>query len=281
MRRFSAWAVGLVAAAVVIGCGPGKEIPDEVPGPKALIGPASDPLGPAASASDPEAKAVVDRAVKAITENVPGGLGKAKVSRAVYKGEMQLPQRSAMTKMERTIEAVWPDQALVIIAFKEEQPQTAAPSVSLGLNHNEGWMKNGSALVPGNPADMAQIIQTDVTAQYWLMLGPALAETRLVAYDLKKTAGGSTVKLAFPNMPVLRVTFEDKSGLPVQVEYNPVEQQQRLHKVLKMSDHKPTGGLLLPAALELFQNDRLTERWATESWEFPEKIDPSHFEAPK
>ena len=92
------------------------------------------------------------------------------------------------------------------------------------------------------------------------MLGLTLAEPRAVAFEPAKTPAGTTVRLALPDLPVLQVTFEEKTGLPVRVEHHPVENHQRLHKVFVMSEHKPAGGLLLPSKLEFTQNDTLADR---------------------
>ena len=79
----------------------------------------------------------------------------------------------------------------------------------------------------------------------------------------------------------LRLRLDEKSGLPVRVEYNPIELRDRVSKVATFADHKPHGDLLLPTSLELTQNGRPAEKWTLEKWEFPEKIDAAVFEAPK
>lgn len=282
MRHFSACAVGVVVAAV-IGCGPGKELPDAVPDRKPEVGSGAgtDPFGPAPAASDPAAKDVLARAVKAVTENVPGGLDKAKVSRVILKGSLQRPDKPDMSKVTRTIEAVWADKALVVDDYHGVEK-----NMSFLLRYPNGWLKNGEALIPQTPSEVGRIYRTDLLAQHWLPLGITLADPQAVAWELSKTPAGdkpatTAVKVALPEMPVLRVTFDDATGVPVRVEYHPVERDVRAHKVMVWADHKPSGGLLLPGSVEFTQNGRLAERWMSATWEFPEKLDVEKFERPK
>ncbi len=276
MSRFSGWCSGLLFAAVVLGCGPAKELPDEVPEQKDHTGPSADPLGPAPSQSEPQARAILDRAVKAITENVPGGLEKAKTARVVYQGSIQRPESTDMTKAARTIETLWPDRAVVTDDYNGVFLTT-----TFFLRMNLGWLKNGPNMVPENPAEVGRILHSDLMAQHWLLLGLPLADPKGVAFAATKTPDGMTVKLTMPNTPVYRITFAEATGLPVRVEYHPVERQQRVHKIFSVSGHKPAGGLMLPTTLEYKQNNTLGERWALSSWEFPEKIDPARFDPPK
>lgn len=280
MRHFSVWAVA-VAAAVAVGCGAGKELPDQVPDRKRETGPAPDPFAPAPAASDPAAKAVLDRAVKAITEAVPGGLDRAKVSRVTYKGMLQRPDKPAMSSVVRTIEAVWPDRGRVVDDYKGVEK-----NMTFLLRSPNGWLKNGETLIAQNPAEVGRIYRTDLTAQYWLPMGLTLAEPNAVAFAMGKSPpgeqpAGMVVKLALPDLPVLRVTFDDKSGVPVRVEYHPVERDVRAHKVLVLDEHKPSGGLLLPGRVDFTQNDQSAERWASVTWEFPDRLDDTLFERPK
>ena len=62
MRHLSAGACGLLALAVVLGCGPGKEMPTEVRTSTKPTTSSVDPSGTAPTTSDPAAKAVVERA---------------------------------------------------------------------------------------------------------------------------------------------------------------------------------------------------------------------------
>lgn len=275
MRRFSFMAVGL-SVAVVFGCGPGKEMPEDLPQPKVGSTPAAEPVPDSPATSDPAAKAVLDRAVKVITENVPGGLAKARVSRVTYQGAIQRPDSKEMVETVRKIDSVWPDRALVSNEFKGG----LFPTMTFRLRRPHGWGTNGATLIDRNPTETGRAFFNDLVAQHWLPMGLVFADPKVVAYDPKKTAAGTLVKVAFPEAPLLLVTFNDASGLPVQVEYQAVEWGDRAQKLLELSDHKPFGGFMLPGTVKLTQNQRLGERWATQSWEFPETLDESLFARP-
>jgi hypothetical protein len=282
MRQLSAWAAGALVAAVAIGCGPGKELPDPTskstgPGP---VG--GDPKEHVPTTSDPAAKAVTDRALKAITQNSIDQLAKTKSSRVIQRGGIQLPNNPVLTGATRRIEAGWPDRARVAYEFKD----AVAPTITLGIRGPLAWKTQGPTReMVANPTEVAQTLRTDVLAQHWMLLGLPLAEPGVVVFALQKgteaSRAATTVKLALPDLPVFQVTFDDQSGLPVRVEYTTSESGQRLRKVLTTTDHKPSGGLLLPTALEFVQNGVLAEKWTVETWEFPDKLDDTLFDAPK
>ena len=117
MRQFSVCAAGVLVAAV-IGCGPAKELPGTVPERKVETGPGPDPFGPAPAASDQAAKVILERAVKAITENVPGGVAKAKAASATFAGRLMRPENREMADAVRTVEISWPDRERVTDTYK-------------------------------------------------------------------------------------------------------------------------------------------------------------------
>src|SRR5262245_3595802 len=91
MRHFRAWAAGALAAAVVIGCGPGKQLPDEVPKSNTTERTTAEPKEKIPTVSDPAAKEIVDRAIKAFTQNNPDLLAKGKLSKVTANGTVKLP----------------------------------------------------------------------------------------------------------------------------------------------------------------------------------------------
>jgi hypothetical protein len=284
MRRLGTCA-GIVLTAAVIGCGEGKKLPDEVVKPQTTRSVPPDPLGKAPAASEPEAKAVLDRAVKAITQGDPSRLAKARVARSEFRGTMLIKTRAeaALSLEEAGLswEVVWPDRAVVVYSFKE----ALAPPKTFRLRGPEGWMFNGTEKQPESPTDMGQVVAAGVCGQHGVSLGLPLADARGVAFEMRKSQPGSravtSVKLAIPDMPILLIAFDDSSGLPVGLEYHPLEIGNRPRKVVTFADHKPHGDLLLPTRLEVNQNGMLVEKWTLEKWEFPEKIDDAKFDAPK
>lgn len=282
MFRSSAWAA-VVLAAVASGCGPGKEVPSAVtPRPKEQPDQKPDPFGPAPSKSDETARAVVDRAVKVVTENVPGGLEKSRVFRLVYKGTILRPEKLDMVEVTRTAEGVWPDRGRVT----DEYAGGIYPTMSFRLRRPLGWVTNGPIVMDRNPAEVGRVLETGLVGEYWLQIGQTFSDPRLVAFGLEKSPAGelpagTVVKVALPDQPIFRITFDEKLGVPVRVEYHSLEWNNRSHKIAKFGNHKPFAGRLLPGSVDLTQDGRVVERWATDNWEFPEKIDDARFEQPK
>ncbi|MBA4187008.1 MAG: hypothetical protein C0467_03220 [Planctomycetaceae bacterium] len=270
--------MAFLLTAVVIGCGPGKELPDAVVRPKEVSSSAADPNGPAPAASEPAAKAVIDRALGAISGNDPTRLSKAKVAKVTYQGAVKTsPQNTDMTKASRVIETVWPSLALVADDFMGDFPNTA-----FYLRESQGWMRFGPKLNPETlPQVLGPVIRNDLGAWHWMMLGLPLSDPKAIVFGVAKKPGGTSVKVALPDRPVYLVTFDETSGLPVKSEYHPLENQLRVRKVFVMTEHKPVAGLLLPTKIEFTQNDLVAERWSSPNWEFPESIDPARFEQPK
>ena len=124
MRYYSAWAAGGLVAAVIIGCVPGKELPDDIPRPK---GDDQAPKKKIPTESDPVAKEIVDRGIKAYTQNNPSMLGKGKISRVTANGTMQLsptPGEFVPIAKQRTIVTQWPDHVKLTYADKGGTPGT-------------------------------------------------------------------------------------------------------------------------------------------------------------
>lgn len=281
MRHLNRRAVGLLAA-VVIGCGPGKELPDTVPEPTGTKTGTAEPAAKVPATSEPAAKAVTDKAVAAITKNNPGQLAKAKVSRSVSRGQIHIQLDRPADAAIRRIAAVWPDRARVTLEF----PSGIMPTTTLLYRDPGGWMLQGNTTPEGvDPAAVAPRLRTDLPGQHWMLLGLPLADPKAVVYDAQKAAGGikaaTTVKIALPERRVYQLTIDDQSGLITRVDYTMSESGQRVRKGLALADHKEAEGFMLPFTIEYSQNGQPAEKWTIESWEFPEKIDDATFDPPK
>jgi hypothetical protein len=271
MDRFGMLALGLFA--VVIGCGPAKEVPTTVVEPE-THGIGADPFGVAPAESEPEAKALLARAVKAITRGDPSRLEKAKGTIATFQGGVHFPRSPTITAATLHLQALWPDRALVKFEFKE-----VIPTITFRFINPNGWMTPTAPDAVPNPVEVGQRILSDLVAKHALPLGLTLADPRAVAYAYEKISDGAMVKIGVPGMPILRVTIDDKTDLPVKVEYNPVEIGTRVSKVSILRDHEVQGDFLLPTVIELTQDGRPAEKWKLEKWEFRESIDAAVFEA--
>lgn len=286
MSRRAAW-VGLAAvAAVVLGCGPGKELPDDIkigePGEKAITIP---------GASEPAAKEYVEKALKAFTGGKPERAAKAKVSRVVLKGTMLQPveNQNVPVGTVRTIAAVWPDR---FHGTNEHTVQGNTVAVNAWQRRPQLTVMSGAQeLVPPNRAEVERVFTTDNTAQYWMALFQPLTDPKGVVFDLQSTEALSpssgqmqavrVLKLSLPDSPLFQLTFDAKSDLLLRVDYT-VTQGVRRRVQWAAVEHKPgPDGLQLPSKTECRHDGVLIEKWDVDKWEFPEKIDDAEFLPPK
>jgi hypothetical protein len=266
--------LAIVLGALIVGCGPEKELPPTVVQPNTTRGIAPDPLGEPPTASEPEAKAVLDRAVKAITRGDPSRIAKLKTSVATYKGGIHVPNVPSMVDATLRLQALWPDHVLVKYELR-------AATMTFGLTYPTGWKVTGLHDDAVSPTELGGIIYGGVMSQYGISLGLPLADPLTIAAQAREVPGGTSVRVAAPRMTQMLVTFDEKTHLPIRVEHNPIEYSARVIKVITFSGHEPRSEFVIPTAIELTQNGAPAEKWTLEKWEFPEKIDPAVFEAPK
>jgi hypothetical protein len=289
MRHYSLWAVAVLVAAVVIGCGPGKHLPDDIPDPK---GPEqTEPQIKVPAVSDPAAKEIVERAIKAHTQGNPSLLAKGKLSRSTANGTIKLavgPQQEvAPVPTQRAFVARWPDEIKYTLAYKTRPFGT----VTLILRGRLTWeLLNDQPRANVNPEKAEQLMRTDGLAQHWLPLLFPLVEPKAVVFEPRKGVGDppvDTVRFAYPDRPPYALAFDPKSGYLTRVDYHLTDLTGLVFTEWMFAEHKPFGGVMLPTKLTSARTtDRprvreVVQEWTVESWEFPEKIDDKEFEPPR
>ena len=283
MSRRAAW-VGLAAvAAVVLGCGPGKELPEDIkindPDEKPITVPV---------ASEPAAKEYVARAVKAYAGGKPELVARGKVSRVVFKGTMMLPADNQMRPFSatRTMAAVWHDRIYVNndlnISGQPLQVRT--------------WLRGPDLTALPEPdqdnrADLRRSFPADVTGQYWMGLFVPLADPKAVVFDLQtantffahsgQTQEVRQLKLALPELPLYQLTFDAKTDRLLRTDYTTKQGVRRRTQWTAMEHKAGPDGLQLPSRTECRHDGVVVEQWEVEKWEFPEKIDDAEFLPPK
>lgn len=277
MRTSGVWGTWLVAA-VTAGCGPVKELPDEVSRPEEPTARVETDEIP--ERSEPAAREAAERTVRAITGGNPGRLARLRYAVLNYRGSVALPTSPLPAAATLRWEIAWPDRARVTYDI------AAAVRQTFYLRGNLGWRSEGTAAGderPGelNPRDVGRIITTELIAQPGVMLGLTLADPNAVVFDARRQGDAASFRLKLSEAPVLTITCDATTNLPTRVEYQPREFGRPVHKLLVMSDHQPADGLLLPTKLEFSQNHRLGEEWKLDKWEFPEAIDDSRFGPPR
>lgn len=268
-----------VLVAFVLGCGPGKQLPDPSlrgqSGPPAPFAPLIPPK------SDDKAKAIVDAALKATSTGDVSRLEKIKAFRSSAKGYMQRPVGGQTLNLETTreFETVWPNACRVRIESQSMLPLT------VGMRRPMIWMREGDKAVPFPDQRAAETnVAVDTVGHNWILFLVPLLDPRTVVFDPTSATIGDkkihVVRAAVPGYPVFTLTFSD-AHLLVQVEYAQVENGGVVNHVLAFDGHKPFGGVMLPTKVEGTHNGVVVERWTMTKWEAVEKIDDATFDPPK
>lgn len=286
MTRYPIGAAFLLGAALVAGCGQEKELPKVVQPPDGSAG--QQQAVPAQS--DPDAKAVIDRAVKALAG---GDLGRAaayrdkvKASRYGLKGTISIPGETGLQTLDatRAVAAVWPNR---VYGKTETTPQGNRLAVEVWLHRpNFAVANNGQFSALTNIDLLERNFVYDAVGQTWMPLLLPATDPKAVVFDVQSVTRQarvfSVVKLALGDeYPLYQLTFDSKTDELVSAEYTASDNALTRRTLMAFSDHKPgPDGLTLPHALECRHNGVVVEKWAVEKWEFPASIPDDQFAPP-
>ena len=268
----------VVLVAVVIGCGPGKQLPD------AAVKPSTPPVEPTPTIprmSEAKARTVVDAALRATSGGQVARIEKVKAFRSSAKGVMRRPVGGQLLDLDTTreFEAVWPNACRLRLDSQSLKPFT------VGLNRPAIWVREGDQFQPIPDARRAEeIAAIDTLGRDWLMYLVPLYDPKVVAFDASTaTVAGKTfdtVKVSVPGYPLFVLSFNE-AHLLSRIEYTYTENGASITNVLLPTDHKPFDGILLPTKIEYVRNGQLVEQWNMTKWEVVEKMDETIFDVPK
>lgn len=265
-----------LCASQLTGCGPEKALPTDLS--KSDGGPAQQA---APAKSDPEAKAIIDRAVKAFTGGKSELLAKGKFCRVTLKGLMYSVDNSNQSiEATRTLAAAWPDR----LHFTNDSEAFGNKLVV------ESWLRrpefvvtrNGAEHRPPNPAEWEQNLASDLVGQVWMAFLLPPSDPKAVVFDPQtitlERRDLKLVKVSLGGYPVYQLYFDTKSDALARVEYTNTETGVARRTTMIFADHKPgPDGLLLPHRMECLHNKSVVEKWTVEKWEFPETIKDDEF----
>jgi hypothetical protein len=293
MRYPRAWAAGALIAAIVIGCGPAKELPDDVPKSTANSGGPGESRDVVPEKSDPAALEIVDRAIKAHTKSNPVLLARGKISRSTANGTVKLhvgeERQAQQVSGHRTFLARWPNEIKFTLVFHPPHSGTR----TLILKSPFTWTGLNGVQDPNlNPRKVEEDMRADGYGLHWLVLLFPVKEEGNIIFDGRKGLGvgtppADTVRVSIPGRPIYRLHVNPTSGLVTQIDYQHTDQLGPALTEWILSDHKPFDGWLLPTDLKMVRTTErprfrdVVEEWKVEKWEFPEKLDDNAFEAPK
>jgi hypothetical protein len=276
---------GLVLGlAVFVGCGPEKELPKEITistGRERI----SSPVPPT---SEPDALKITEKAIRAATDGHPERLERGKVSKVQSEGDIEwvVGDRRIVTNATRRIEAAWPDRVRV----SYDLGVGTIRQITLGLRRPIGWERavadNGASEVNGFDRAREQLLATDVLGQHWMPLLVPLADPAAVVFGAKtvtddKKQPVDQILLALPGFPTYTLWFDPKTYYLVRVWYvRPDGAGVDETNVLHLSDHKSSGGLMLPGRMRYLKNGIPVEDWKVAEWEFVDSLPDSTFDRP-
>ena len=284
MARHTTWAALAVGVAITIGCGPAKELPNEIP-----KGPTDNaPASGVPAASQPEAKAYVERAVKAYTGGKPELVATGRASRTVLKGRQHKIENVPIEAV-RTVAAVWPDR---FFDRDEQQLQGGKHTITAYLHRpNLAVAQDADEARPSN-AEQEREFASHAAGQYWMALLLPLTDPKAVVYNLRPGTflplGGKEpvpvqiLTLSLGESPPYQLTFDAKTDLLLRVEYSYQHYGTTTAWAWSMADHKISPeGLYLPNKMELRFNNSVGEEWEVQKREFPAAIPDAEFSPPK
>jgi hypothetical protein len=294
MRYHGMWAAGAMLAAILIGCGPGKELPDETPRSPS-DGPGSiESREPIPTSSDPLAREIVDRAINAHTQNHPDRLTQCKISKLTADGTILLP--NARTQQEESVPtrmtflARWPDEIRITLTFPGG---SSAEQMTLILDRAFTWAGKGKQeqTIP-NKKKAEDNLRADGLGMQWITLLFPLTDRHAIVFEPRKGTGVGTppadvVKFALPDRPVYRLHFSPKTGYLIQTDYMNEDFGGNAFLEWVMAEHKLFNGVMLPTKMMMVRTPartnarRITQEWKVDQWEFPARLEEGSFAPPK
>lgn len=284
MRIVAAVVFGALCG-LAAGCGAEKQLPKGQAGtpPDARGG---EPEVPAAS--DPKAREVVDRALRAAGD--PAKVARLRTSKATFSGMMKRAAATgefAAIKTTSTTDAVWPDRARVEYRFEA----AGMPPMAIGFRRPVVWtfvLRDNARWeeVPApDPGDVERQAMTDMTSTYWMPLLVPLLDPRTVVFEPRTVTTGpqpaEVVKAHVPGCPVFTLWFDPATNFLRRVDCTRTDRGQRVADAVILDGHKPFDGVTAPGKMLHERNNVGVEEWTLDALDFPEKIDEARFDPPK
>ena len=235
-------------------------------------------LGPA-RADDSEAKAILDKAIKALG-------GEEKLTKASV--------HSWKAKGKRHAGAEQPEQEIQVTAngldhfrreFNRREPNLPQLSLILVIAGDKGWQKNSKGLTELDAATLARFKQ----AFYLQVIPITLMPLREKGFKLE-AAGAENVgdkpavvlKVTAPDGKDFTLFFDKESGLPVKEVATMTSPAGRENSVEStFLDYKDMGGIKKATRIEMKINGEPSSEMEITEFKILDKVDPETFAEPK
>jgi hypothetical protein len=231
------------------------------------------------TATDPAARAILDKIVAAHTGRQPGRLDSLKQYRATRKGKMTNPTGRHDAGM--TVVAAYPDR------YRSDFKILNIPDATyiFGLHPGGGWHLNGIERWPApQPLDdmTAGVVAADVAAEWATMVVPLADPGVVAAVATGETIDGKpveAVRVWIGNVPLV-VAADPVGGCVARVRYQVRESGSLAPKAMAITGYQTVNGLQLPLKLEYSANSRVQAEWSENQFDFPVSPPAAAFEKP-
>jgi hypothetical protein len=238
-----------------------------IPRPALLL--AALALAAPAAAGEKEARAILDRAIKA--HGGAAALEKALVCRRTDTGTQALGPKdvSFVSQVTRSL----PDRVRLQIELDKKINTT------LVLDGRKGWQSEGGA--PSTPLPAARVREAYV---WWLTTLVPLTkpEFKLTTVDRIKIDGepAAGIRVSHKDFPVTRMYFLERNGLLAKVERRAVKAGLSVDQEYLYSGYKEFSGLTLPTKEVVKIDNRKDSEFTISNYSFPAKLGAGAFARP-
>jgi hypothetical protein len=231
------------------------------------------------TATDPAARAILDKIVAAHTAKQPGKLEALRQYKATRKGKMT--NAAGRHDAAMTVAAVYPDR------YRSDFNIAAIPDAKyiFGLHPGGGWHLNGMERWPGpQPLDeqLAGVVAADVAAEWATMVVPLADLSTLALPVTGESVGGKpaeAVRVWIREVPLV-VVADPVTGCVANVRYQVRESGSLAPKAMAVVSYQLVNGVQLPGKLEYSANTRVQAEWTENQFEFPASPPAAAFEKP-
>lgn len=227
--------------------------------------------GPARSGEDKDARAIIDKAIKAVG------------------GEAKLAKLKAMTWKEKgTYYGMGdglPYKGIYAVQWPGQFRMEIEGVFTIVLNNDKGWTEAGGTVTEMTKEQVALQMQSQRAG--WIASLVPLAEKEFKLKSLgeaqvgKKTA--NVVQVSHKDYPDVKLYFSKETGLLVKSEFRTKAPEMQLKEVTQSayySDHRDVDGLKMPFKLEVKHDDKIFVEAEMSDVKLPGKLDAKVFAKP-
>lgn len=224
-----------------------------------------------------EAADLRDRVLKAAAGD-PADIQKFKLYTLQARGTSKVTGEALPANFE--LVAVYPSKLKAAWEFGEGAGKNL---VTICAADDRGWRRGNNFPVADLSAEELNDFRSDVYAVFAsTLLTLTEKETKVTLGERSKVGPDPVVSLKLTRRPYPEVTlsFDEKTLLLRKMAYRSRENGVVTLKEMVYSNHKPTGGLMLPTTQSTYVRGQEVYTWKEMTFTFPDRLDAKTFERP-